>query len=116
MQLKIERKEVSEGIFKKKKRYIVESRLLCSEEERRAISELQLEDAGFFEEYEWRGIPYHYSVKYWADKGCGCPALHPAHAQELEEQIKNAAHDLKERVDEFINSGGTHERSETIDL
>lgn len=116
MQLKLSRNEQSLGMLFKKKHYQIESQLVCNEEERMAIAELDIEKLTVFEPYPFRKIDYSYKVASWADSGIKpcVETLH--HAQALEEEMKDAAMKIKERVYALLDGGLEKEKSEVIDL
>ncbi len=116
MQLKVSRNEQTLGWLFKKTHYQIETQLVCNEEERMAIAELDIEKLMVFEPYSFRKLDYHYKVESWVDNGIKpcVETLH--HAQALEEEMKDAAINIKERVNALIEGGLEKEKSEVIDL
>ncbi len=118
MQLKLSRQERKQGLLFKKTNYLIRSQLVCSEEERMAIKQLDLEKLKAYTPYEFQGRMQQYSnVRDWADDdGIIAPVESLIDANKVEEEIKASAKSVKETVQSFLDSGAKTEMETTIDL
>ena len=117
MQLKIKREEQKRGLIFKKVFYLVNTKLMVSEEERAAMKALDLDDMRFVDEYMCDGLPQgNRKVGWWADKETTFTCANIPEAQRVEQEIKEAASIVKDAVTNFIESGAETETEEVFDL